>query len=87
VFGTVSAQFSRRNGYFVRPNLRLGSAVWVAGWIYACSMVVRYVVTMSVRPEKRWTGDLIPMVFHVVLASFLLTFAGHHRESELHDRP
>jgi len=34
---------------------------------------------MVLRPEMRWTGDLIPMVFHVVLASFLLTVAGHHR--------
>jgi uncharacterized protein len=87
VLATVSAQFSRRRGYLVRHNRRLGGALWVAGWVYACSMVVRYVVTMSLRPEKRWTGDLIPIVFHLVLASFLLTVAGHHRRSGLYDHP
>jgi hypothetical protein len=79
VFGCVSVQFSRDRGPFVRRKPGLGAALWVFGWIYASAMVVRYVVTMVLRPEMRWTGDLIPMVFHVVLASFLLTVAGHHR--------
>jgi uncharacterized protein len=86
VFGIVAVQFSWRRGYFVRRNRRLGTALWVFGWIYAGSMVVRYIVTMALRPEKRWTGDLIPVVFHIILASFLLTVAGHHRRmTELHD--
>jgi hypothetical protein len=37
-------------------------------------------VWMAIRPEERWTGDLIPVVFHIVLASFLLVVAGFHRE-------
>lgn len=30
-------------------------------------------------PRMRWTGDLIPIVFHLVLASFLLSVAHYHR--------
>jgi hypothetical protein len=74
-------QFLTTRGWFVRRNRGLGVALWVFGWIYACGMVVRYIVTMMLRPEMRWTGDLIPMVFHVVLASFLLTVAGYHRRA------
>ena len=58
----------------------LGTPLWVAGWIYAASMVARYAVWMAIRPEERWTGDLIPVVFHIVLASFLLVVAGFDRE-------
>ena len=69
------------SGIFVRRNRRLGAALWVFGWTYACVMVARYILTMALRPEKRWTGDLIPVVFHIILASFVLTVAGHHRRS------
>lgn len=79
LFGWACVQFSRDRGPFVRRRPGLGAALRVFGWIYASAMVVRYVITMVLRPEMRWTGDLIPMVFHVVLASFLLTVAGHHR--------
>jgi len=36
---------------------------------------------MMIRPDQRWTGDLIPVVFHIVLASFLLVVAHHHRQA------
>ena len=77
--GTICVQFSRGRGYFVRARHWLGTPLWVAGWIYAASMVVRYAAWMAIRPEERWTGDLIPVVFHIVLASFLLVVADHHQ--------
>ena len=79
--GTVCVQFSRGHGYFVMPRRWLATPLWVAGWIYASSMMVRYAVMMAIRPDMRWTGDLIPIVFHLVLASFLLAVAHHHRRS------
>ena len=39
-----------------------------------------HAVWMAFRPEERWTGDLIPVVFHIVVASFVLVAAGFHRE-------
>ena len=80
VLGTICWQFSRGRGWFVRAPRWLGTPLWIAGWIYAASMVARYAVWMAIRPEERWTGDLIPVVFHIVLASFLLVVAGFHRE-------
>ena len=78
-FGVLCRQFSRGRGYFVHPRAWLATPLWVVGWIYASAMVVRYAVWMTIKPEARWTGDLIPVAFHLVLASFLLTVAHHHR--------
>jgi hypothetical protein len=69
---TVCVQFTRGNGYFVRPNRRLATPLWIAGWIYAIGMVGRYALLGR---------DAIPVVFHIVLASFLLVVADHHRRS------
>lgn len=44
----------------------------ISGNIYFVSMLIRYAVTMYLHPEMRWTGHLIPVVFHLVLASFLI---------------
>lgn len=77
--GAICVQFTRGRGYFVRSHSWLGTPLWITGLIYATSMVVRYAVWMVTRPEERWTGDLIPVVFHIVLASFLLVVADHHR--------
>jgi hypothetical protein len=80
-FAVVCTQFTRGRGYFVDRPGWLGTPLWIVGWIYAVSMVVRYAVWMTIRPDERWTGDLIPVVFHVILASFLLVVAHHHRHS------
>ena len=69
---TVCVQFSRGRGYFVRHRAWLATPLWVVGWIYATGMVVRYVLLRR---------DIIPVIFHIVLASFLLVVAHHHRQS------
>jgi uncharacterized protein len=80
-FVIVCAQFTRGRGYFVDRRGWLGTPLWIAGSIYAATMVVRYAAWMTIRPDQRWTGDLIPVVFHLVLASFLLLVAHHHRRA------
>jgi hypothetical protein len=66
----VCLQFSRGEGYFVQPRRWLATPLWAVGWIYAVGMVVRYAALRR---------DLIPVVFHMVLAGFLLTVAQYHR--------
>jgi hypothetical protein len=78
VLGVACVQFSRGHGYFVEPHKWLATPLWTVGWIYASAMVARYAVWMTIRPDQRWTGDLIPVVFHLVLAMFLLTVARYH---------
>ncbi len=70
VLATVCVQFSRGRGYFVRRHRLLATPLWVVGWIYAIGMVVRYALLRR---------DVIPVVFHIVLASFLLVVSAHHR--------
>ena len=52
----------------------------VISWIYFGSMVVRYAVTMWLRPEFRWFKRTIPIWFHMVLAVALWAFADYHWE-------
>jgi hypothetical protein len=70
VLTTICTQFSRGQGYFVRPHGWLATPLWITGWIYAIGMIVRYALLRR---------DAIPVAFHIVLASFLLAVAQHHR--------
>lgn len=79
VLTAACVHFTRGSGYFIVRRGWLGTPLWVFGWIYAASMIVRYAAWMTLRPDQRWTGDLIPVVFHLVLATFLLVVADHHR--------
>jgi hypothetical protein len=42
-----------------------------ASFVYWGSMAARYAVRMARRPNQRWFGGTIPIVFHCVLAAFL----------------
>ena len=67
---TVCVQFSQAKGYFVRPQKWLGTPLYIAASLYAGGMLVRYTLLRR---------DVIPVIFHLVLASFLLVVAQHHR--------
>jgi hypothetical protein len=74
----ISIDFSRRAGFWVAPHPRLGlAAVWWS-YVYAGAMVVRYVMRMARRPDQRWLGGTIPIVFHTVVAAFQWTFGMYH---------
>ena len=70
LFAMICTQFSRGRGLFVRRNRWLATPLWIIGWIYAGGMIVRYALLRR---------DAIPVAFHIVLASFLLVVAHHHR--------
>jgi uncharacterized protein len=55
-----------------------GASLLAASAVYAASMAVRYAVRMHRRPDERWFGGTIPIVFHVVLASYLFVFGSFH---------
>jgi hypothetical protein len=71
LFGTICVQFSRGRGYFVRPHRWLARPLWVVGWVYAGAMVVRYALLGT---------DIIPVLFHIVLAVFLIVLAHHQKQ-------
>ena len=49
--------------------------------VYAGSMVLRYLLTMTLQPEMRWFGGVIPITFHIVLAAFIFTLGDYHSET------
>ena len=59
-------------GWAIGPYPELGTVLVIVAYVYAAAMGVRYVVRMVRRPDQRWLGGCIPIVFHVVLASWLL---------------
>jgi hypothetical protein len=74
----IATDFARAAGVWVQPLPRLGRVVLVWSYLYATAMAVRYVVRMIRRPDQRWLGGTIPIVFHTVLAFFQWTFARYH---------
>lgn len=81
VFAKVCLDVTRQSGYFARPHGWLGTPLAIFGWIYVAAMIGRYILTMTLMPERRWTGGVIPIVFHVVLAAFLLVLSGGQRRA------
>jgi hypothetical protein len=46
--------------------------------VYASAIVLRYALRMTRRPDQRWFGGTIPIVFHLVLASFVYVYGSFH---------
>ena len=66
----------RGRGRSVVPRPRLGCLARWLGVAYAGSMVARYAITMTLHPEWRWTGHTNPIIFHGVLATFVIVYGG-----------
>lgn len=78
VMGWIATDLTRAAGFLARPNGVLGlSLIWFS-YVYVGAMVTRYVVRMGRRPEQRWSGGAIPIVFHFVLAAFVHTLGSYH---------
>jgi hypothetical protein len=77
----IDASFSTDAGPPVSRTEAFGWALIAFSAVYAGSMVVRYCIRMRRRPEARWFGGTIPMVFHLVLATYLYGLGSFHVES------
>ena len=74
----ISIDFSRGAGFWVEPMPRLGTIVLWWSYLYFSAMIFRYIVWMWRRPDRRWLGGTIPIMFHSVVAAFQWTFATYH---------
>lgn len=83
----MCVHFSRGAGFFVRAKPTAGRIIHGFSYVYFFSMVVRYIVTMAMHPERRWFGGTIPIAFHMVLAAYLFVFSRFHVRSRPIDRP
>jgi hypothetical protein len=74
----ISMDFSRGAGFWVRPMPGLGLAALWWSYLYFSAMVVRYIVRMIRRPDQRWLGGTIPIIFHSLVAAFQWLFGTYH---------
>jgi hypothetical protein len=78
----VSLDIWRSNGFFARRRPYAGRALCWFSYIYFIAMVVRYVLTMYLYPQRRWFAGTIPIFFHWVLAAYLFVLGRYHRSVE-----
>lgn len=62
----------------LRRRLRLGRALWAAGWVYFAGSLLRLLVGMAWPEAHPWFRTWIPGFFHLVLAAFTLQAACYH---------
>jgi hypothetical protein len=74
----IDLDFARQGTFWTLRRPELGAGVLWFALVYASAMVVRYVVRMARRRTERWFGGTIPIIFHWVLAAYLLVFATFH---------
>ena len=75
----ICVDFTRGVGVFVNPKrAEMGRFVIWFSYVYVAGMIVRYVLRMIERPDQRWFGGTIPIIFHCVVAAFLWTFGRYH---------
>jgi hypothetical protein len=74
----IDASFSRSAGPPVARSEAFGWLLVGFSAVYAGAMAVRYVVRMRRRPDARWFGGTIPIVFHLVLAAYLYALGSFH---------
>lgn len=74
----ICLDFSRGHGFFTQLSPLTGRRLRWFSYAYATSMVVRYIVMMALYPERRWSGGIIPIIFHCVLAAYIFTLGHFH---------
>ena len=65
----ICVGFTRRRGWFFAPKVGFAVYVFYAGWIYLAAMLGRFA----------WFGLSIPVVFHWLLAAFVIAVGWSHR--------
>lgn len=74
-FARTAWRFSRGE---VTPRYRLGVWMLVFGGVYFATMLVRLVLGVTVLSSNRWFSSVLPTMFHLVLASYLLVYGHYH---------
>lgn len=67
----ICADICGASGFFAAHRPSWSRYLLAFSALYVATMALRYVLTMVYRPEMRWYGGTIPIVFHLVLAAFI----------------
>lgn len=75
----ISVDVLQGRGMFIDPRRpEMGRAIVWFSYVYFGGMVVRYIIRMTRRPDQRWFGGTIPIIFHSFVAAFLFTYGRYH---------
>ena len=77
----ITNEILRAEGIFATRRPHWARFLKQFGAVYAVVMILRYALTMILRPELRWFGPAIPVIFHVVLAGFIFVLGDYHQRA------
>lgn len=63
------------------PSRRKGMILFTLGSIYLVSMCIRLIVGWVIAPDHFWFGAIVPTLFHLVLASFVIFYGQFHKRA------
>ena len=78
IFAKVCYDFHRGKGYFIERHSWMGKPLLRFGLLYLFSMMLRYCIRMVLYAAERWAGGCIPIIFHCVLAAFVIVVGWYH---------
>ena len=78
----ISRDLWRHRGFFAITWPRVGAAICWFSVAYFIAMVIRYVITMNLYPERRWFTGTIPILFHWILAAYLFILGHFYKHGE-----
>lgn len=78
LLGTICGNFTRGQGWLVRPSYGLGKSLLMFSMLYGGAMILRYIISMVLMADQRWFGLAIPICFHLVLASYAFLLSRYH---------
>ncbi len=77
----VTAEIWRGRGFYAEARPHWSQFLQRFSAVYAAIMVLRYILIMTLEPEMRWFGGVIPITFHFVLAVFIFVLGHYHRRA------
>ncbi len=82
VFAKICCDFWQGSGVTYSISLKLANFLHAFAHLYLTLSILRYPVQMALNPQARWVGGCIPIIFHIVLASFILIYARYQLKKE-----
>ncbi len=77
----IASEIWRGQGAFAMRRPHWAEFLIKFSAVYAAAMVLRYALTMILRPDLRWHGNVIPIFFHFVLAGFIGVLGHYHQRA------
>jgi hypothetical protein len=82
----INRDIWRASGYFASRRPWAGNTFCWLSLVYFVAMLLRYVITMYLYPERRWFSGTIPIFFHFVLAAYLFVLGRYNLSGDAHGR-